>query len=278
MLEWLPLSLPRGRLAESPLWDHRTHTLYWVDILGGALHLFSFETGELKTYRLDDYVSCVALTQDVDTVIVTLKNQIAELNTRSGAHRVVARVEEPGRNRLNDCKCSPAGELWFGSMDMYEREPTGSLYVYTGSTLKRVMSGVTISNGIDWSPDGSLMYYVDSPTRKVGIYKWEGGRLEPSGYIDLSRMPGVPDGLTVDAEGSVWVAMYGGSSVVKITGADIQRLPLPYPYVTSCAFGGPRLDTLFITTGSGDGGAGADGGLLAVKTGARGRAANICNF
>lgn len=103
-------------------------------------------------------------------------------------------------------------------------------------------------------------------------------RVEPSGYVDLSRLPGVPDGLTVDAVGSVWVAMYGGSSVVKITGLDVRRPPLPYPYVTSCAFGGPRMDTLFITTASGDGGAGADGGSLAVKTGTRGRAANICSF
>ena len=148
----------------------------------------------------------------------------------------------------------PAGRVWVGSMDIKEKEPLGTLYrLDTGGTLTPVVKGATVSNGIGWSPDGTRMYYNDSPMRRIDMFDYDqatGEAFEGRMFADLSRADGFPDGLTVDADGYVWVAMFAGGALRRFTPAGHQDavLPLPVSQPTSCAFGGPGMADLFVTT------------------------------
>jgi sugar lactone lactonase YvrE len=135
-----------------------------------------------------------------------------------------------------------------------ETEPLGELYrLDAGGKLTTVIEGVTVSNGIGWSPDGSRMYYADSPTRRVDVFDYDpatGDAFQRRVFVDLSRVEGVPDGLTVDADGYVWVAMWGGGVLRRFTpgGQQDAVLPVPVSQPTSCAFGGPGFTDLYVTT------------------------------
>jgi sugar lactone lactonase YvrE len=141
-------------------------------------------------------------------------------------------------------------------MDIAEKEPLGVLYrLDQGGTLTPVVPGVTVSNGIGWSPDGSRMYYADSPARQIDMFDYvpaTGEVFERRVFADLSRAEGFPDGLTVDADGCVWVAMWGGGALRRFTpyGQQDAVVPLPVSRPTSCAFGGPEMSELYVTTAS----------------------------
>lgn len=278
--------LPRNILGEGPIWDERLSTLYWVDIIGGKVYRLSKNNNVDIVFQTNDYVTCVALTTNPDLLLVTLKDRVVliDINTKS-IIKVLAKVDEPPNNRLNDCKVDAAGRLWFGSMDMNEKEPSGSLYVLDPSgMIKRVLSEVTISNGIVWSLDNKFMYYIDSPTRKIAVFKFDlnrGELINKVMNIDVSRYAGIPDGMTIDSEGYLWVAMYGGGKVLRINpekGTVVDEVEVSVPYTTSCTFGGNDLMSLYITTArnypreverEGD-----DGKLFIVDTKVRGYAVN----
>jgi sugar lactone lactonase YvrE len=187
----------------------------------------------------------------------------------AGGHRLTLRATRPGESwagriiaeapardgvQFNDAAVDPAGRVWVGSMDIKEKEPLGTLYrLDSGGTLTPVVKGTTVSNGIGWSPDGSRMYYNDSPMRRVEMFDYDqatGEAFERRMFADLSRADGFPDGLTVDADGHVWVAMFAGGTLRRFTPAGRQDavLPLPVSQPTSCAFGGPGMADLFVTT------------------------------
>jgi len=161
-------------------------------------------------------------------------------------------------NRFNDGKCDPVGRLWAGTMDIQEKNATGSLYFLDPKDLKshKVLSGITVSNGLGWSPDNKKMYYIDTPTMRVSVfdYSLDSGRLDNKRTaVDFSKegQPGSPDGMAVDDEGMIWVAHWGGSRVTRWdpeTGKLLHTLPVPALQVTSCCFGGENLDELYITT------------------------------
>ena len=158
--------------------------------------------------------------------------------------------------RFNDAGVDPAGRVWAGSMHIAEAEPLGELYrLDPGGRLNPVVKSVTVSNGLGWSPDGSRMYYADSPLRRVDVFDYDpatGEAFARRPFADLSAAEGVPDGLTVDADGCVWVAMWGGSALRRFTpdGEPDAVLPVPVSQPTSCAFGGPGLADLYITSAS----------------------------
>ncbi|BDR92634.1 SMP-30/gluconolactonase/LRE family protein [Vulcanisaeta souniana] len=248
-------NVPRSILGEGPVWDDRLNALYWVDIIGGKVH--GLKDNRVDTvFQINDFVTCVALTSNPNYLLVTLKDRVVlvDVNARSIV-KTLAKVDEPSTNRLNDCKVDAAGRLWFGSMDMNEREPSGSLYVLDPSgTVRKVLSGVTISNGIVWSLDNKFMYYIDSPTRKIMVFRFDldkGELMNKAMDIDLSRHEGIPDGMTIDSEGYLWVAMYGGGRVLRIDPGKrvvIDEVDVPVSYTTSCTFGGDGLMSLYITT------------------------------
>lgn len=242
-------------LGEGPYWRPEDEALLWVDVVRGLLHMTRVQLGETITIELDPVSAAFPA---VGGGIVTAGGHRLTLRaTRPGegwAGRTIA--EAPARDgvRFNDAAVDPAGRVWVGSMDIKEKEPLGTLYrLGTGGTLTPVVKGATVSNGIGWSPDGTRMYYNDSPLRRIDMFDYDQATGEAFGgrvFADLSRADGFPDGLTVDADGYVWVAMFAGGALRRFTPAGHQDavLPLPVSQPTSCAFGGPGMADLFVTT------------------------------
>jgi sugar lactone lactonase YvrE len=155
---------------------------------------------------------------------------------------------------MNDGACDPQGRFWAGTMAYDESPGAGSLYrLGVDGSCAAVLTGLTISNGIDWSPDGGTMYLSDSGDRRIDAFRFEGstGSIgDRRTFVQLDREEGAPDGLTVDAEGALWVALWDGGAVNRYgpDGALLATIELPVQRPTSCAFGGPDNSILFITT------------------------------
>ena len=184
----------------------------------------------------------------------TLAAEVAVRSPFAGAPRVRPDLWPPQvAVRMNDGGCDPDGRFYCGSMAYDETPGAGSLYrLDPDGTTTVVLSGVTISNGLAWSPDGTRAYYVDTPTRRVDVFDYDPGTglTGRRPWAVVPDGPGVPDGLTVDADGGVWTALWGGGAVCRFTGAGQLDgvVELPVPRVTACAFGGPALTTLYVTT------------------------------
>jgi sugar lactone lactonase YvrE len=165
----------------------------------------------------------------------------------------VVEADRPG-NRLNDCKCDPQGRLWAGTMSKQRTPGTAALYrLAPGGELERVIAGTTISNGLGWSPDGERMYFVDSTTQRIDVLDFDGasgGVADRRPLVDIDPRDGLPDGLAVDAEGGIWVCLFGGGSVRRYApdGTLAMAIRLPVTNPTSPAFGGPDLRTLYVTS------------------------------
>ena len=242
-------------LGEVPYGRPEDDALLWVDVVRGHLHMTRVQVGETITIELD---TVSAAFPAVGGGIITAGGHRLMLRaTRPGegwAGRIIA--EAPARDgvRFNDASVDPAGRVWVGSMDIKEKEPLGTLYrLDSGGTLTPVVKGATVSNGIGWSPDGTRMYYNDSPLRRIDMFDYDqatGEAYQGRMFADLSGADGFPDGLTVDADGHVWVAMFAGGALRRFTPAGHQDavIPLPVSQPTSCAFGGPGMADLFVTT------------------------------
>jgi sugar lactone lactonase YvrE len=258
-----------AELGEGPCWDTSgpaaqvapvgpvgpaDGTLLWVDIPGGRLHRTAPSSGETATVDLGPPVSAVLPTRDGE-VLVSRRDRLVVIGA-DGAERTVAAISPPPAVRFNDGATDPQGRVWIGSMDTDERSALGILYrLDPGGVLTPVVTGVTVSNGLAWSPDGSSLYYVDSPTRQIDVLDFDQESGKVAGrrrFADLTSVPGLPDGLTVDTEGGVWVALHSGGALHRY-GPDgrldtVVSLPVSHP--TSCAFGGPDLADLYVTTAS----------------------------
>jgi sugar lactone lactonase YvrE len=254
-------------LGEGPAWDDKTQTLYWVDILDKRVH--AWKDGRDDSLQLDEYVGCVAprrgggLIAALRASFWTLGWNVAR-NTipqpQVGFHPApqqsfLASVTEPASNRFNDGKCDPAGRLVAGTMDMNEKAASGNLYsLEAGQSPRKLLDGIRISNGLAWSPDYKIFYYIDTPTRQVRAFDYDldTGNIEnPRLVIEVPGEMGWPDGMTSDLEGNLWIALWGGSRVLKwnpLTGRKEAEIVIPAPHVSSCVFGGPRRDILFVTT------------------------------
>jgi sugar lactone lactonase YvrE len=243
-------------LGEGPYWVPEDDCLLWVDIVGAHLHRTYFPSEETVT---DSLSAVSAAFPVVGGGILTVGGAALTLlfpAERGGrwSSRIIAEVPAREDLRFNDAGVDPAGRVWAGSMHTTEAEPLGELYrLDPGPRLNPVVKNVTVSNGLGWSPDGSRMYYADSPLRRVDVFDYDpatGEAFARRTFADLSDAEGVPDGLTVDLDGCVWVAMWGGSALRRFTPSGEQDavLPVPVSQPTSCAFGGPGLADLFITT------------------------------
>ncbi len=256
----------RAALGEGPAWDAKTQTLYWVDILAKRIH--AFQDGRDIVLQLDETVGCAAprrmggLVAALRASFVTLEWGAAR-TLASGAsagdgippRTFLASVSEPASNRFNDGKCDPAGRLFAGTMNMNEKSPSGNLYsLEAGKPPRKLLDGVTISNGLAWSPDYKTFYYIDTPTRLVRAFDYDldtGDIANPRVVIEVPESVGWPDGMTSDMEGRLWIALWGGSRVARwnpLTGQKEAEIVVPAPHVTSCVFGGARRDILYVTT------------------------------
>jgi sugar lactone lactonase YvrE len=240
-----------AQLGEGPAWDAKTETLYWVDILGKRV--YSHHKGENGFVQLDEMPGCLAPTKN-GTLLVAACASILELDPASGKQTILATVSEPDNNRFNDGKCDPSGRFLAGSMNMDEISPTGGLYSFDGQTVTQLLTGVTISNGLAWSPDYKTLYYIDTPTREVKAYDYNPSTdqiANPRVVISIPEELGRPDGMTSDMAGNLWIAMWGGAQVTRWnpnSGLLLEQIQLPAKNVTSCTFGGPNLDELYITS------------------------------
>ena len=248
-------------LGEGPCWDERAKLLYWIDGLGKAIHVFDPATGSDRATPVDQFVGCVVL-RECGGCLVALEKGFYFFDPATGALEPVANPEAGVEgNRFNDGKCDAAGRLWCGSMSLKENEgtgkspPAGSFYrLSPDRSVRKIFGGVGISNGMGWSPDGATMYYIDSPTRKVDAFDFDlaaGAIARRRTVVTIPEGGGIPDGMCVDAEGMLWVAQWGGRQVSRWdphSGAMIDRISVPVVNVTCCAFGGPDLGDLYITT------------------------------
>jgi sugar lactone lactonase YvrE len=246
-----------AELGEGPTWDAAAGRLIWIDILGSRLHTYDPVTGRRTVRRTEQHVGAVK-PRAGGGLVLNLRDGIGLLDPDGdsdgdlgGGFRWLHHEPVPGR-RANDAAVAPDGTLWAGTMRYDEAPGGGTLSRVTGDgTVGVVLDDVAVSNGTGWSPDGRLMYYIDSPTRRVDVFDYEDGRV--SGRRTLAEIEdgaGFPDGLTVDADGCVWVALWQGSAVRRYTpDGELDRvIELPVPLVTACAFGGAGLSDLYVTT------------------------------
>ena len=243
-------------LGEGCVWSPLEDLLVWVDITGQAVHRFDHASGQpVSVWRYNESVGNAALRAN-GGLALGLGNTVT-LTDRVGA--IASAIELPGEpetNRANDGAVDPAGRLFQGTMSNTEPgAPVAGLHRVDGDgTARRVLSDVMISNGIGWSPDRSTMYYIDTLTFRVDQFDYDPDTGEIEGrrpFVTFDGSSGGPDGMTVDADGCLWVAMFGGFGVQRFSpeGEQLETVVTPgAPQTTCCCFGGPDLDTLYITT------------------------------
>ncbi len=245
-----------AELGEGPVWDDRRNCLFWVDIMRGLVHRFDPADGSDRAVEVGQPVGAVRPTADGD-LVVALRDGFARLDPETGALRMIAAVDaDHPERRMNDGSCDAAGRFWAGTMALDETPGAGSLYrLDPDGTVRTMIAGVTISNGLAWTADGRTMYYVDTGSGCIDRFDVEPVTGDLSGRRPFVRVPpgaGAPDGLTLDADGGVWVALWGGGAVRRYTpdGALDGIVALPVSHPTSCAFGGIDLGDLYVTTAS----------------------------
>ena len=247
------VAVPSGcTLGEEILWDTRSESLVWVDIEDPSVWRHRPATDETRRLAVDEKISFALLTPDPDVVLAGFQSGVALLNLETGARDPLVRPDpHPPNNRLNSGAVGPDGALWFSSMDDAEARPTGGFHRWDGGTLTDFGGSVSVTNGPILSPDARLIYTIDTANNVVRVHDYDGTRVgEPRPLIVFEEGWGKPDGLTVDAEGHLWICHYAGSRITRFTpDGQVERiLPVPTALVTKCTFGGPALTTLYITT------------------------------
>jgi len=240
-----------AELGEGPTWDEAAGRLLWLDILRSRVHTYDPVSGRRTVRTTEQHVGAVK-PRAGGGLVLNLRDGIGLVDD-AGDFRWLRHEPVPGR-RGNDAAVAPDGSLWAGTMRYDEAKGGGTLSRITGDgAAEVVLDDVTVSNGTGWSPDGRLMYYIDTPTRRIDVFDHDPATGRVSGRRPLATVEdgaGFPDGLTVDADGCVWVALWDGAAVRRYTpsGALDRVVPLPVPRVTACAFGGAGLEDLYITT------------------------------
>jgi len=245
----------KSELGEGAIWNPKTNELIWVDIEGKILNFYNPELHNNKEMFTGQRIGTVVPAES-GQVIVALENGLYALDPETGTKKRIADPEQDKPdNRFNDGKCDPAGRLWAGTMSKKDEREAGALYrLNADSSVQKMIDKVSISNGIIWSNDNRFMYYIDTPTRQVARYNYnnESGEISnPEVVVEVPEEMGAPDGMTIDSEGNLWIALWGGSAVGcwnPENGKLLKKIEVPAKNVTSCAFGDTDLGTLYITT------------------------------
>ena len=240
-----------AELGEGPVWDARSSRLAWVDILSRRILLTDVGTGHTEAIPVPLHVGAVA-PRAAGGFVAALQDGFWVVG--DGPPRRISAIAEarPGL-RFNDGKCDPAGRFWAGTMAYDQAAGAGALYRldHDGSVVL-VLDGVTVSNGLAWSHDGATMYFIDTPTQGIDALSFEAATGEGHYRRQAIRIPaelGKPDGMTIDEEGGLWVALWGGAAVNRYLDGRLDRvIRLPVSQPTSCAFGGADLDDLYVTS------------------------------
>ena len=274
-------------LGEGPAWDARTGELVWVDLLSGSVRIHDGNGDHRTTLAVGGHVSS-ALPAEEGGWLLTTADGFALLDRDGSVEPLLAVVDGRPELRFNDAKCDPWGRALAGTMRYDEQPGSATLYrlesipadggsATPGWGARPLLEGIGLSNGLGWSADGGTFYFIDTLARSVASYPYraDDDHLGPRHQVvAVEPAAGLPDGMCVDATGSLWVALYGGGAVHRYTPEGVLDtvVSLPVPGPTSVAFGGPRGDRLFITTGGGWGrpNSSGAGGLWSVDPGTTG--------
>ena len=244
----------RASLGECPVWSIGEQALYWVDINAPSLNRFDPESGANLAWPMPSSIGSFAVRAQ-GGFVAALRDGIW-LVDRAGrlGDRMAEAPYDPSHHRFNDGRADRAGRFWVGTMNERRDAASGALYCLDAYfTLSRVLDGITISNGLAWSPDQRTLYHADTPARTISTYAFDAatgavsGRREFAHFEDETERP---DGAAVDSDGCYWTAFYRGGRVVRLSarGERLAEFPLPAMCPTMCAFGGSDLRTLYVTT------------------------------
>lgn len=247
----------RNTLGEGLLWDVSSELLYWVDILEKQVFAWKQGAKSYQTWQLNNYPGCLAVCED-EQLLIAHEQGLSVFNPEGEGMKLMNAIESGKKdNRFNDGKCDPCGRFWAGSMRMDATGREGALYIVNRDfSVDMKIDGISISNGLAWSLSKNQMYYVDTGDNDIKIYHYD----DETGDIRFDKVLvgckqelGYFDGMTIDVDGNLWVAIWGGGCVLHIdsrTGETIGRVEVPTQHVSNCTFGGSDLDTLFITSAS----------------------------
>lgn len=269
----------QNKLGEGVTWCARTGRLYWTDIEGARLWRYDPRDGTHRTWAMPERLGCFALCEDENTLVLGLSKRFAFFDLTTGELAPIVDVEPDLGTRVNDGRCDRQGRFVFGTMDdARPRKRIGGFYrLNRDLTLERLPLPVpAISNSIAFSPDGATMYYCDTPTREIRAcdYGADGSIANDRLFVRLADADGAPDGSTVDADGGLWNAQWGGARLVRYRadGVETTRISIPTAQPSCVALGGARLDTLYVTSARDELDADAlsrdthAGGVFAVQT------------
>lgn len=243
-------------LGEGPVWDEEKQRIFWIDITQGHIHQFTPATNVFKTFDVGEMIGSIALSYD--GIIAALENGFSFINLEK---ETIIHIGDPEKhiagNRFNEGKCDPVGRFWAGTMSLTEEGSVGSVYtLHPDLSVQKKIENVTISNGMAWSLDEKTLYYIDSPTLQVAAYNYDvdtGAISDKKIIITMDESEGFPDGMTIDNEGMLWIAHWGGSKVARwnpSTAKKLMQFNMPVSQVTSCTFGGKNFEDLYITSAS----------------------------
>lgn len=246
----------RSQLGEGPVWSLRDRSLYWVDILSRTVQCLSFDDGRFTRWQLPETIAWLIERKDAAGFVAGLTRDIVFLNLEPlRIARIACPEPDLVGHRLNDAKADAWGRIWAGTMPIDGRVGTGALYrIDADGAVTRCDSGYRVANGPAFSPDGRYLYHSDS----LGgiVYRFavnaDGSIGDREPFIRVAAEVGAPDGMTVDAEGGIWIAVWGGSRVSRYSSNGLLdcSIELPASQITSCTFAGARLDRLYVTSAS----------------------------
>lgn len=246
----------RALLGESPVWCDIDRVLYWVDIKQPAIHRFDPATGACQTWPMPEDIGSLAL-RNSGGAVAALRSGFAAVDFCTGEVHKLASVDlETPDMRFNDGRCDRSGRFWAGTLHENRHPGTAALYrLDPGGQCSEVIGGLTVSNGLAWSPDNRTMYFADSWTKTIFRCDFDLDTGTPHNQRIFAEVPtesGVPDGATVDSEGFLWSANFDGGCITRYApdGRVDRVITLPVQRPTSCTFGGEDLSILYVTSAS----------------------------
>ena len=243
-------------LGEGPVWNEETQTIFWLDITQNLIHSYNINEQKHTSFNVGEMVGSIAF-REKGGLIAGLQNGITFIDIESKKVEHIINPQNDSSVRFNDGKCDAAGRFWVGTMALSEEENKGNLFVMeTDLTVKKKIENVSISNGIAWNSDNTIMYYINTPTNYVFAFDYniENGEITNQRVaVDLTHENGFADGMTIDEEGMLWIAFYSGWRVARYnpeTNELLKQIELPVENVSCCTFGGAGLDDLYMRTAS----------------------------
>ena len=243
----------KDEVGEGPIWDFRTQELFWVDVTQGLVHRLNPITTDYSSLKIGMHIGAIALFSK-QLLVAAIRDGFATIDKTDGSIEYISRVLYEETIRFNDGKCDPVGRFIAGTMRYQPEQGTAALYSCNHKgEVREILGGVGLSNGLCWDATGNQLFYIDTLTKEIAIFEYDlsvGTLHNRRTLYAFAAHDGSPDGMTIDVNGNLWVALWGGGKVLCITpqARVIAEISLPVSQPTSVAFGGEKLDQLFITS------------------------------